>query len=576
MKALKYIFIALIYCTLNISIQAQAIKTEDVIFKALSDEMTRNLTDLKLNNNKPPFFIADYFTDGQVYFANASLGAIIQSKENPMKNASSRLLVGDYKVTDENFQDGNRNYGNFGFGGPKLSVPNEYDYLALRRYYWSVFDKSYKSAIEKYSQKLTAIKQQNSDNNVKLDDYTQVKSVEFLEDVTVLKYDKSLWEKYIRELSIIFKKYPKIQSSSVNLLFVNTTCYIVNSEGSKIRSNISLAGIAVNASAQAEDGEVLNDHILKYAKLNSQLPTLDAMTKEVTKMAEDLNNRCTASVIKEAYQGTVVFEGDALAELFNNKLFGNNGLISSREPIYAVASAKGVSNKINNKIGKRLCNENISIITDSKTSTFENTSLVGAFNIDAEGVLPSNDLKLVDKGILNTLLSDRVPSPKVVESNGHLRFNFSGGYSKSPGVINIKYSNGNDYATLIKNVANETEKNGLEYFYIIRKLETSNFSKHFQLGSSGLPKPVMIVEVSTKTGVERMVRCANISDFPMLSFKYVLGGTTEQLPYNFLSNQQVPVSFIVPKAIAFNDISIEKDNSPKVKIPIVCSPLAAK
>ena len=73
-----------------------------------------------------------------------------------------------------------------------------------------------------------------------------------------------------------------------------------------------------------------------------------------------------------------------------------------------------------------------------------------------------------------------------------------------------------------------------------------------------------------------MIRCVNISDFPMLSLKYVFGGTTEQVPYNFLSNQQIPVSFIVPKAIAFNDISIEKDNSPKAKLPIVASPLAAK
>jgi len=573
MKTLKYIFITLIYCTISSALLAQTNKSEDIIFKALSDEMNRNLTNLTLNNNKPPFFIANYYNDGQVYFANASLGAIIQSKENPLKNASFRLLVGDYKLTDENFQDGSRNFGS---GGPRLAIPYDADYLAIRRFFWSNLDKSYKSSIEKYNQKLTAIKQQNADNNKVLDDYTQAKPMIFLEDATVLKTDKALWEKYIKEISAIFKKYPKIQSSNVNLLFVNSNCYLTNSEGSKIRNNISIAGIAVNASAQAEDGEILNDHRLKLAKLNSQLPTLEAMANEVTKMAEDLNMRCTSSVIKEAYQGTVVFEGDALAELFNIKMFGNNGLISSREPIYALASAKGMSNKIHNKIGKRICNENISIIAESKTNSFDNTILIGAFNIDAEGIQPSNDLKLVDKGILNTLLSDRVPSPKVNESNGHLRFNLMGGYSKSPGVINIKFSNGDNYATLIKNVAIETEKNGLEYYYIIRKLETSNFSKYFQPGSSGLPKPVAIFEVSIKTGEEKMVRCANISDFPMLSFKYVLGGTNEQIPYNFLSNQQIPVSFIVPKAIAFNDISIEKDNSPKAKLPIVSSPLAAK
>ena len=573
MKALKYIVIILIYCTSILSTSAQTAKPEDVIFKALSDEMNRNMTDLKLNKNKPPFFIANYFADGQVYFANATLGGIIQSKESPIKNGSFRLLVGDYKISDENFRESTQSYN---FGGVRLSLPYEYDYLGIRRYFWSSLDKSYKSAIDKYAQKLTAIKQQNTDISESLDDYTQAKPMVLLEETTSLKLDKAAWEKYIVEISGIFKKYPKIQSSMVNVLFVNANFYMVNSEGSKTKSNMSVAGIAINASAQALDGEVLNDHVIKYTTLNSQLPSLEKMAEEVTKMAEDLTSRCSASTIKEPYQGTVVFEGDALAELFNIKLFGNNGLISSREPIYAAASAKGISNKMSNKIGKRLCNENISIVTQSNNSKFENTFLIGAYSIDAEGVQPVNDLKLVENGILKTLLNDRVPTPKVSDSNGHLRYSLLGGYAKSPGVVNIKYSNGDSYATLLKNVAKETEKNGLEYYYIIRKLETSNFSKYFQPGSSGLPKPVAIYEVAIKTGVEKMIRCVNISDFPMLSLKYVFGGTTEQVPYNFLSNQQIPVSFIVPKAIAFNDISIEKDNSPKAKLPIVASPLAAK
>ncbi len=552
--------------------KAQASNSDDVIVQALTDEMNRSLTQLKLNTNKPPFFIANYFSDGKVYFGSATLGAIIQSKESPMRNGSFRLLVGDYKVSDENYQEASRGFS----GGQRLAVPAENDYLAIRRYFWSTIDKSYKSGIEKYSQKLTSMKQQNTDPKALIDDYTKMSPLVLKQNTALVKTDQPLMEKYLKVLSAIFKQYPAIQSSTVNALAVNSEIFMVNSEGSLVKTTISVAGFAINASAQAADGEILNDHILRYAGNSSQLPSLQSLQAEVSAMASELNNRCQAPIVKEAYQGTVVFEADALAELFNIKFFGRNGLLSNREPIYAIATTKAMSNKIDTKIGKRLCNENLTFTTQSQLSTFNNSSLIGAFDIDAEAVKPTSDLKIIENGILKTLLSDRVPTASVPQSNGHSRFNLFGGYAKSPGVVNINYANGTTYQTLLQNVAAETAKNGLQYYYIIRKLETSNFAKYFTQGSAELPKPVAIFEVSVATGAQKMVRCANISDFPMLSFKYILGGTTEQLPYNFLSNQQVPVSFIVPKAIAFNDISIEKDNSPKAKLPLVPSPLAAK
>jgi hypothetical protein len=391
-----------------------------------------------------------------------------------------------------------------------------------------------------------------------------------------LKYDKALWEKNIKDVSAIFKNYPNIQSSTVDVFFINNNTYLVNSETTKIRYNIGAACFFVNATTQAADGEVLRDQLLYYAPSNDQLPTVEKIKADVKQMADALQARRTASIIEEAYQGPVVFEGDALAELFGNKLFGWNGLLTTREPLYAVGSSRGSNNKIENKIGKRLCSENISIVALPATKSFAGTPLIGSFDIDAEGVVPTNNLMLVDKGILRTLLSDRVPTQKVKESNGHFRFSMFGGYQKSPGVIDISYAKGQSYTDFIKGITAETAKNGLDYFYIIRKFETANLSaNNIQQGNSGLTKPIAIFKVSVKTGEEKMIRCANISDFPMLSLKYALGGTTEQFAYNTL-RWSLPVTYIVPKAMAFNDISIEKDNAPKAKLPVVENPLAVK
>lgn len=570
MKLSKY-FLSITFLLFVSGILAQN-TSDSIIFKALTDEMSRNLK-LKLESNKSPFFIQNTMAEGQYFTAKASLGALIRSRVIPLNNPNHRLMVGDYAVNDENFVSGSQNYN---MGGTNMALPIDNNYLAIRRVFWSLLDKSYKSSVDNYTQKLSVLKQQNKDKSEIVDDYTRSQPITFISPYALPKADNALWENNIKKISSIFKNYPLIQNSSVEVYFFNASIYSVNSEGSKIRYNVQTACLLINASTQAIDGEVLNDQVLCYAPVSENLPTIEDVTNRVKQMAENLDKRRSSPIIEEAYQGPVVFEGDALAELLNNKLFSNNGLLTAREPLYAVVNARGMNNKIENKIGKRLCVENLSIVSEPTTKNFENTALVGAYEIDGEGVIPQKELLLVDKGILKTLLSDRVPTPKIKESNGASRFTLLGNRQKSPGVINVTYSGGQSYDNLIKSVATETAKSGLEYFYVVRKLETTNIGQNIQPGSSGLNKPAAIYKVSAKTGEETLIRCANISEFPLLSLKYALGGTTEKIAYNIVTNQALPISYIVPKAMAFNDISIEKDNSPKGKLPIVESPLLVK
>ena len=570
MKLSKY-FLSISFLLFASGLLAQN-TSDSIVFKALTDEMSRNLT-LKLESYRSPFFIQNTMAEGQYFTAKASLGALIRSRVIPLNNPTFRLMVGDYAVNDENFVSGSQN---FNTGGTNLALPIDNNYLGIRRVYWTLLDKSYKSSVDNYAQKLSVLKQQNKDKSEIVDDYTRIQPITYIAPYSLIKTDNTLWENNVKKISSVFNKYPYIQNSSVDVFFFDAVIYSVNSEGSKIRYNARTACLLVNASTQAIDGEQLNDQVLCYAPVSENLPSIDEVINKVKTMAENLDKRRSAQIIEEAYQGPVVFEGDALAELLNSKLFSNNGLLTAREPLYAVVNSRSMSNKTENKIGKRLCVENLSIVSEPSTKNFENTPLIGSYEIDGEGVIPINNLVLVDKGILKNLLSDRVPTPKIKESNGASRFTLLGNRQKSPGVINISYSGGLKYDNLLKSVATETEKNGLEYFYVVRKLETSNIGQNIQPSSSGLNKPAAIYKVSTKTGEETLIRCANISEFPLLSLKYALGGTIDKIAYNIFTNQALPISYIVPKAMAFNDISIEKDNSPKGKLPIVESPLLGK
>ncbi|MCX6236028.1 MAG: metallopeptidase TldD-related protein [Bacteroidia bacterium] len=554
---------------------------DDIIFKAMNDELNRSISKLTLDKHQPPFFISFQLSDAQYLSVRATLGTLLYSSVDPSRSQNVRLMVGDYSLNDENFVSGSQSSS---IGGGYLSLPLDNNYDAIRRSFWIASDQSYKRAIESYDQKLSALKQQNKSDEEKLDDYSKITPVSLIMKSTPVKYDKAKWEAVAKDVSGVFKAYTQISNSSVFLASINASVYVTTNEGTKLKVPFSIACLWINANSQAEDGETLNDQLLYYALTPEQLPAADKIKQDIKQMADNILALSKAPAIKDAYSGPVIFEGEAVAELCAQKLFKGNGLIASREPIFAVERPnQGSVNKMDDKINQKICSENITIKDTPKLKTFNNIPLIGSFEIDAEGVVPKDELVLIDKGFLKTMLNDRVPTNKIKVSNGHRRFLLGTANSqKAPGVINISYNNGEPSKLLQKAVLKEAEKNGLEFIYVIRKLEVSNPGQTRSLLSMmggrnlAVSKPIGVYKVMVKTGEEQLVRSAVISEFPINKFKEITLGSKEQIVYNTLLNSSVPVSFIVPQALVFNDISIEKDKNTKPKLPIVSNPLLSQ
>ena len=94
----------------------QAQDKEDIMFKAMKDEMNRSMTKLTLDKYKPPFFLAYQVSDLKTLYIKASMGSIIQSQQDNNRSNYLRLMVGDYSLNDENFNGG-------GGGAPRRSLP---------------------------------------------------------------------------------------------------------------------------------------------------------------------------------------------------------------------------------------------------------------------------------------------------------------------------------------------------------------------------------------------------------------------------------------------------------------------
>jgi hypothetical protein len=188
---------------------------------------------------------------------------------------------------------------------------------------------------------------------------------------------------------------------------------------------------------------------------------------------------------------------------------------------------------------------------------------------------------------LRSLLNDRVPTPKVREPNGHCRPAVARGYfttMKAPGVIQVAYADGLSLAALRKKAQREAADSGLDAYYVVRKLQAQNPGMNREMymaaaRNSALSQPVALYRVAVKTGAEQLVRSAVFSDFPVTNFKRILQGCKDQGVYNALGSArgaELPVSFIVPQGLLFDDVSLEKVKITKPKPRPVPNPVMAQ
>ena len=155
MKLINIFFIYTL-CLFASLTQVSAQKSDEtIIWKALKDEVKRNMDSLNLKNGPKTCFISVTLDNINSISINSELGSIVQSNENKARSLSYRLLVGSYKLNDENFTGLNNN------PTPHLdpeSLPIDNDYNGIRRTFWAVLDNSYRTATKNYLEKIESLK----------------------------------------------------------------------------------------------------------------------------------------------------------------------------------------------------------------------------------------------------------------------------------------------------------------------------------------------------------------------------------------------------------------------------------
>ncbi|MAT40618.1 MAG: hypothetical protein CL946_13555 [Ectothiorhodospiraceae bacterium] len=585
---------------------------KDVILKAMKDELERNMEGLRLEDLKPPFYIRYEIMDMRNVTIEATLGAVLKANDKRSRSRTVRVMVGSYERTDENFLDPSSALGMFGFGGVGL-VPLENDYYGIRRSLWMATDDTYRSAADKYQKKLAAIEQQNLQEDLaNLPDFSKEEPAQMHIAPAVVEFDVSKWKKFTADVSAVFGEYPEIQASKALLRFTNMMVYYTNSEGTELSYPITLCALVITASTQAEDGEQLNDHLTYYTRMPDGLPDAADVAADCKELAGLLSSLRTAPMFDESYTGPVLFEGQAVAELFSQRYFmESDGFIATRDMISSTPGAAmfmGDKKSLEDRIGKRVLPSEMNLVAIPKTKEYGGVGLVGSYEIDRQGIVPQDRLVVVEGGRLQTLLNDRTPTQKVPKSTGHARVGIGLANGVAPSVIHVEAENGMSKAELKEELIQAASDEGLKKAVIVRKIAEPLVPAErdispqdlfsFQMGGGdegGLEAPLEIYIVDVATGEETLVRSASFSGISVSTMRKIMAWEDREFVYNTMVNPSFsgnmgrimklsisragavsgfPASFIVPNAVLFEELDMKREEKTSTpKLPIVSSPL---
>jgi len=596
------------FCFVNIA-YTQTESFENIAFRAMQDEINSNMENLKLDRLKTPYYISYLITDANLFSVEAQLGALVKTVDRPLRNQETSVFVGNHQRNNLNFINENKLFGWYG-GSFYLPMAIENNYDAIRRSLWIDTDTKYKEASEIFEAKLAAMNQQNiPEQELNIADWASVPPVKKIVASKDISFDRKAIEKMTKDMSAVLSSYPHLTKSGVITYIYTADALFLNSEQIQYKVPFSLVCIRVYAEATAIDGEPLMDYINFYYNTPDQIPKIGDLIPHVNQMATLLTALRTAPAIEETYSGPVMFEGEAVGEIISQCFVDNpNGLLSARKPIVSSPVLRQrygqylpKENNLEQLTDKKVITRELSVSSIRNVNNFNGIPLIGHYEIDAQGVVPTaSKITLIEDGVLRKLLSDRTPTLKNDNSNGHSSFAISDGSLTGilgSGILEMTSSETMSYTALKAALIAAAKEEDYEYAYIVRKMANpmagvpglSSFVSSLNTGIYALSRPIYIYRISVADGKEELVRSAKISDLNVKAFKRLVGVADTQEVYNTLQRGKnmgfstwrsryalvgAPASFIVPKAIVFQELEVEKEKDIVLKRePIVASPM---
>lgn len=558
-------------------------KLNDPILEAMRSELDRSLK-LRLAG-ETPYYIQYVLEQGTNLNCSATLGGLLISRTSNYRLPRVQVRVGSYE-----FDNTNCVYTGMVRGArfDNENWPLEADENQIRQDLWLATDRSYKAAVETLSLKRAALK--NVNQAEKLNDFAKQAPVVKVLPVPKLKLDEKRANERVRTLSALFAAYPKVLDSRVEYEEGVSTSYFGNTEGTFFRSPENIVTLRVRAEALADDGSPLRDYLTFHAFEAANLPSDAEITKAIHSMATRLTALCAAP-LGEAYNGPVLFEGEASAQLLGQMLGGNLGLV--RSPISEPGRPVNLPpSDFEGRLGARVMPEFLDVTDDPFAKDAKGRPLFGSYEIDMEGVVPQA-LPIVSQGTLKNFLLTRQPVRGFEGSNGRARLPGSFGANAAlPSNLLVKAKDTVALSALKAKLIDTIKQRNKPYGIIVRKIdfpssasvgEFRRLAASLQSGGGNRPisLPLAVYRVYPD-GREELVRGMRFRGLTARALRDILAASSETHTLDLMANSYplalmgaggfVTGMTVVTPSLLFDEIDMDRPQEERPSAPVVPPP----
>jgi TldD protein len=561
-KPLRVIFFLAFFAVFSCGLHAQQADSDPVL-TAMQQELDRSMKDLK-QTATPPYFLSYQLTDNRGINITSSFGALTSSSDQTTRLLDLDLRVGNYTVDNTHPTSDADMFGDISDRLERQKIPLDDNTQALRFALWRETERKYRGAILRLQQ-VKASMQVKAAAEDQSADFSHEDPQTDVEAIAPFSFDTSTWEQKVRKFSAPFAQHKEIIESSAEVIAEVETRRYVNSDGSRIRISSPFYRIIISATARADDGMDLPLHQTYMSFRPEDLPSDDAVMKDVNHMVEMLLALVKAPVA-DPYTGPAILSGRASAVFFH-EIFGHR-IEGQRQ------KNENEAQTFKKKVNQPVLPDFLSVYSDPTLKSYAGTELVGYYPYDDEGV-KARRVTVVDKGVLKTFLMSRTPIEGFPQSNGHGRRQQGYKVVARQSNLIVEASQHVSRPELKKMLIEQIKAANKPYGLIFDDIEGGFTFTQRVLPNSFNVRPTVVYRVYPD-GKEELVRGVDLIGTPLIAFSKITAADDQVAVFNGICGAEsgwVPVSASAP-GLLISQIEVQRKEKSQERAPILPPPPA--
>lgn len=471
-----------------------------------------------------PYFMSYRVTDSR----NLSLASDMGLTDGPSVGMSylppythtvtlvPQIRVGDYQL--DNFKYSKTSGA---IGVSTWSIPYEYSAKeCLQANIWSATENKYKLATSAYE---AARLRQSTDKTP-----SALDSIPSYSKAPVEKHyeaplphggigiDTAVWQRRLNDISRVFCHYPWLATGTATMKVGSVREYIVNTDGTEVVQNRRSAYVTITAVARTKDGWNQPLSHTYFAFSADSLPAEAVMVAKAKELAERVS-RLLKAPRGTAYSGPAILSGAAAGVLFHEVLghrieahrYGND------------------SETFDDMRGTQVLPKSFSVVSDPTLRSLGGQDLNGAYLYDDEGV-KAQRVECIKNGSIVNVLSSRIPSKNMQQSNGHGRTDGDREVVARQSNLISTTATPVSESNMRQQLINLCRKQGKEYGYYIKSVN-SGYTLTGENGSinSFKVQPIESYRIYVDGRPDELVRDLQLIGTPLNMFSNIVAGGSQ-------------------------------------------------